>query len=203
MVSVETVEFERQLVLVLVLDTSDSYLVFGFGVSMTGRAQEVQNTVAEKLAMHEKKANFMMAPGEKEVTLNDLARKMAGFAADREWDQFHSPRNLLLALVGEVGELSEIFQWKGEVPRGLSDWNDAEKEHLGEELSDVLLYLVRLADVCNVDLGESALHKLQKNALKYPVELCKGNSKKYRELAKKGVRRNLNNTETMVYHDRL
>jgi dCTP diphosphatase len=106
--------------------------------------------------------------------------------------------------VGEVGELSEIFQWKGEVPRGLSDWNDAEKEHLGEELSDVLLYLVRLADVCNVDLGESALRKLQKNAVKYPVELCKGNSKKYRELAKKGtVRRNLNNTENLVYHDRL
>jgi len=49
--------------------------------------------------VHEKKANFMMAPGEKEVTLKDLARKMAGFAADREWDQFHSPRNLLLALV--------------------------------------------------------------------------------------------------------
>ena len=102
--------------------------------------------------------------------------------------------------VGEVGELSEIFQWKGEVPRGLSDWNDAEKEHLGEELSDVLLYLVRLADVCNVDLGESAVRKLQKNAVKYPVELCKGNSKKYRELAKKGtVRRNMNNTENLVY----
>lgn len=202
MVAVETVEFERQ----LVLGTRDSDLGevgfrLSFAVSMTGRAQEVQNTVADKL--HEKKANFMMAPGEKEVTLKDLARKMAGFAADREWDQFHSPRNLLLALVGEVGELSEIFQWKGEVPRGLSDWNDAEKEHLGEELSDVLLYLVRLADVCNVDLGESALHKLQKNAVKYPVELCKGNSKKYRELAKKGVRRNLNNTETLVYHDRL
>lgn len=102
-----------------------------------------------------------------------------------------------------MGELSEIFQWKGEVPRGLSDWNDAEKEHLGEELSDVLLYLVRLADVCNVDLGESALRKLQKNAVKYPVELCKGNSKKYRELAKKGtVRRNMNNTENTVF-DRL
>jgi len=101
--------------------------------------------------------------------------------------------------VGEVGELSEIFQWKGEVPRGLSDWNDVEKEHLGEELSDVLLYLVRLADVCNVNLGESALRKLQKNATKYPVELCKGNSTKYSELAKTTVRRNMNNTENLVY----
>lgn len=134
----------------------------------------------------------------KEVTLKELARRMASFAAAREWDQFHSPRNLLLALVGEVGELSEIFQWKGEVPRGLSDWNDAEKEHLGEELSDVLLYLVRLADVCNVNLGESALRKLEKNGTKYPVELCKGNSKKYSELAHTSLRRNMNNTESLT-----
>ena len=54
--------------------------------------------------------------------------------------------------MGEVGELSEIFQWKGEVPKGLPDWNVSEKEHLGEELSDVLLYLVRLADIYDVDL---------------------------------------------------
>ncbi len=83
---------------------------------------------------------------------------------------------VLLLQVGEVGELSEIFQWKGEVPRGLADWNEADKEHLGEELSDVLLYLVRLADVCDIDLGTAALRKLQKNALKYPVSLCKGSS---------------------------
>ncbi len=83
---------------------------------------------------------------------------------------------VLLLQVGEVGELSEIFQWKGEVPRGLADWNEADKEHLGEELSDVLLYLVRLADVCDIELGTAALRKLQKNALKYPVSLCKGSS---------------------------
>lgn len=186
-------------------------LVWGLlvGEAIMGGREDQTGAMAEKGAVQEAKKDrgaavtTTTAP-EKEVTLKELARKMAGFAADREWDQFHSPRNLLLALVGEVGELSEIFQWKGEVPRGLSDWNDAEKEHLGEELSDVLLYLVRLADVCNVDLGESALRKLQKNAVKYPVELCKGNSKKYRELAKKGtVRRNLNNTENLVYHDRL
>lgn len=99
-----------------------------------------------------------------------------------------------------MGELSEIFQWKGEVARGLGDWGEAEKEHLGEELSDVLLYLVRLADVCNVDLGDSALKKLQKNAIKYPVELCKGNSRKYRDLASKGQRRNSHTTENKVFN---
>lgn len=114
-----------------------------------------------------------------DVGLADLTQKMADFASERDWEKFHSPRNLLLALVGEVGELSEIFQWKGEVPRGLPDWNADEKERLGEELSDVLLYLVRLADICEVNLGEATLRKLKKNAMKYPVERCKGSSKKY------------------------
>ena len=82
-----------------------------------------------------------------------------------------------------MGELSEIFQWKGEVPKGLPDWNAAEKEHLGEELSDVLLYLVRLADICGVDLGEAALRKMKKNCLKYPDETCKSSSKKYTDYA--------------------
>eukprot|EP01018_Ginkgo_biloba_P029823 Gb_19690 [translate_table: standard] len=117
----------------------------------------------------------MKEAGASNVTLKDLQKKMAEFARERDWDQFHSPRNLLLALVGEVGELSEIFQWKGEVPKGLPDWNAGEKEHLGEELSDVLLYLVRLADICGVDLGDAAVRKLKKNGLKYPVE----RSKKY------------------------
>lgn len=84
--------------------------------------------------------------------------------------------------VGEVGELSEIFQWKGEVPRGLPDWKDEEKQHLGEELSDVLLYLVRLSDICGVDLGKAALRKLELNAIKYPVLLCKGSSKKHTQI---------------------
>lgn len=84
--------------------------------------------------------------------------------------------------VGEVGELSEIFQWKGEVPRGLPDWEDEEKQHLGEELSDVLLYLVRLSDICGVDLGKAALRKLDINASKYPVKLCKGSSKKHNQI---------------------
>ncbi|RDX57734.1 dCTP pyrophosphatase 1 [Mucuna pruriens] len=107
------------------------------------------------------------------VTLDTLKQLMAQFAKERDWDRFHSPRNLLLALVGEVGELSEIFQWKGEVPKGLPDWKEEEKVHLGEELSDVLLYLVRLSDICGVDLGKAALRKVQLNAIKYPAKLCK------------------------------
>ena len=73
--------------------------------------------------------------------------------------------------VGEVGELSEIFQWRGEVPKGLPDWKEEDKVHLGEELSDVLLYLVRLSDICGIDLGKAALRKVDLNAIKYPVSL--------------------------------
>uniref|UniRef100_A0A0D9VG01 Uncharacterized protein n=1 Tax=Leersia perrieri TaxID=77586 RepID=A0A0D9VG01_9ORYZ len=113
------------------------------------------------------------------VRLEELRKRMAEFARERDWEQFHSPRNLLLALVGEVGELSEIFQWKGEVPKGLPGWEEAEKVHLGEELADVLLYLVRLSDICGVDLGKAALRKMEINARKYPASQCKGSSKKH------------------------
>ncbi|KAL2921308.1 dCTP pyrophosphatase 1 [Bienertia sinuspersici] len=104
-----------------------------------------------------------------EISLKDISRKLEEFAQARDWGKYHSPRNLLLAMVGEVGELSEIFQWKGEVAKGLPNWQESDKEHLGEELSDVLLYLIRLADICGIDLADAALKKLVKNAIKYPA----------------------------------
>ncbi|WOH01934.1 hypothetical protein DCAR_0521320 [Daucus carota subsp. sativus] len=118
-----------------------------------------------------------VAEGEGSVTLDLLKKKMADFAKERDWEPYHSPRNLLLAMIGEVGELSEIFQWKGEVPRGLPGWEEREKEHLGEELSDVLLYLVRLSDICGIDLGQAALRKVKLNAIKYPIKLSDQNGK--------------------------
>ncbi|KAH0640681.1 dCTP pyrophosphatase 1-like [Solanum tuberosum] len=136
------------------------------------------------------------------VSLEELKKKMADFAKEREWDQFHTPRNLLLAMVGEVGELSEIFQWKGEVPKGLPDWEEKEKQHLGEELSDVLLYLVRLSDICGIDLGNAVLRKLELNAIKYPVSLCKGSSKKLTLLSKSTTTTTTTSTsENVVIND--
>ncbi|XP_042903409.1 dCTP pyrophosphatase 1 isoform X2 [Parasteatoda tepidariorum] len=108
----------------------------------------------------------------------------AQFAEDRNWNQYHTPRNLLLALVGEVGELSELFQWKGEVKDGLPDWTESEKEHLGQELSDVLLYLIRLSDKCRIDLPSAALKKISMNAIKYPASKVYGCNKKYNEYEK-------------------
>lgn len=63
--------------------------------------------------------------------------------------------------------------WKGEVARGLPNWKDSEKEHLGEELSDVLLYLIRLADICDIDLADAATRKIEKNAVKYPATIIR------------------------------
>jgi dCTP diphosphatase len=115
------------------------------------------------------------------LTLAQLRDELRSFAAERDWNQFHTPRNLCLALTGEVGELAECFQWRadGECAPGLPAWTAADKEHLGEELADCLLYLVRLADRSGVDLADAALRKLAKNRAKYPADKSYGSAAKY------------------------
>lgn len=116
------------------------------------------------------------------VTLEGLRRLMAQFVTERDWGRFHTPRNVALALVGEVGEVAEIFQWRGEMKPGAPGMSDADRTHLGEELSDVLVYLVRLADLCSVDLGAAAIRKVRINHLKYPADVVRGKAGKYTEL---------------------
>ncbi|XP_065110766.1 glutamyl-tRNA(Gln) amidotransferase subunit B, mitochondrial [Paramisgurnus dabryanus] len=116
-----------------------------------------------------------------EPTLEEIRRMQAEFTDERNWNQFHQPRNLLLALVGEVGEVSELFQWRGEVTEGLPDWTETEREHLAHELSDVLIYLVELAEKCKVDLPQAVLRKMALNRLKYPANKVHGSAKKYTE----------------------
>lgn len=117
-----------------------------------------------------------------DLSLEEIRQMQEAFCNERDWEKFHTPRNLLLALVGEVGELAEVFQWKGEVSVGVPELSPEEKQDLKEELSDVLLYLIRLADRCDVDLSKAVLEKVAKNAAKYPPEKCKGSSKKYDRL---------------------
>ena len=106
-----------------------------------------------------------------------LRDKLRTFAEARDWDQFHSPKNLSMALMVEVAELMEHFQWLTEAQSfALAADN---KTAVSEELADILLYLIRLADKLGVDLQQAALHKLEKNALKYPVEQARGSAKKY------------------------
>ncbi|XP_016484376.1 uncharacterized protein LOC107804932 [Nicotiana tabacum] len=119
-------------------------------------------------AMEQERKEGLLQERSIDISLKDLSKQLEEFAKVRNWEKFHSPRNLLLAMVGEVGELSEIFQWRGEVDKGLPNWKESDKEHLGEELSDVLLYLIRLADICGIDLGDAATKKIVKNSIKYP-----------------------------------
>lgn len=114
-------------------------------------------------------------------TLEKLRSIQSKFVRERNWNQFQTPRNLLLAMIAEVGELSEIFQWKGEVKQGLPDWSAADRTHLEQELSDVFIYLMRLAEECNVDLPTVAAAKIEANSRKYPVNKFYGTSKKYNQ----------------------
>ena len=111
--------------------------------------------------------------------IKELQLKLAEFAKERDWEQFHTPKNLTMALSGEVGELTEIFQWLTDEQS--FNLNNKQTSALNEELADVFLYLIRLADVTGVDLLKASEEKLQKNALKYPIEKCFGNAKKYTE----------------------
>jgi len=115
----------------------------------------------------------------KQSDLLMLRDKLRAFAEARDWDQFHSPKNLSMALMVEVAELMEHFQWLTEAQSGNLD--AAKKAVAAEELADILLYLVRLSDKLGVDLAEAALQKLEKNAAKYPADRVRGSSRKYSE----------------------
>jgi dCTP diphosphatase len=111
--------------------------------------------------------------------LDALRDSLREFAAERDWEQFHSPKNLAMALCVEAAELMERFQWSTEEQ---SRHPTAEElAGIREELADVLLYLVRLADQLDIDLLESAQAKILVNASKYPVDKSRGNSRKYTE----------------------
>lgn len=106
------------------------------------------------------------------ATFEQIRALQSDFANRRDWNQYHTPRNLVLALVGEVGELSEIFQWRGDgaCKPGLPEWSDKDKVHLSEELADVALYLIRLSERCGIDLPLAIESKLKKNNDKYPAD---------------------------------
>lgn len=112
--------------------------------------------------------------------LASLREKLRRFAIERDWDQYHSPKNLAAALCVEAAELLEHFQWRTD-----DESKSLPSEQLTkvrEEIADVLLYLVRLADKLNVDLLDAAANKIAVNARKYPVDKARGNSRKYTDL---------------------
>ncbi len=109
--------------------------------------------------------------------LEALRQKLRDFAAARDWDQFHSPKNLAMALSGEAGELLEVFQWLTEEQSRRLD--TPAKSAAADEIADVLLYLVRLADQLGLDPIAEAKRKLGENERRYPADKARGSSRKY------------------------
>jgi len=111
-----------------------------------------------------------------------LSGKVRRFAEDRDWDQFHSPKNLSMALAVECAEIMEHFQWLTEAQsRQLSA---RQLRAVEKELADVQIYLIRLSQMLKVDLIAASNGKLPENARKYPVSKARGNAKKYRKLSR-------------------
>jgi|SRR5271169_3718445 len=111
--------------------------------------------------------------------LEQLKMRIRQFAEERDWDQFHSPKNLSMALIAEAAELVEHFQWLTEEQSKSLGQQHLEK--VQEELADIQIYLIRIADKLNVDLLDAVSKKIEVNAKKYPPEKVHGSSKKYTE----------------------
>ena len=112
-------------------------------------------------------------------SLDDLNRRLKAFATDRDWEQFHNPKNLVMALAGECGELLEHFQW-------LSDEQSAslpaeKREEVALEMADILIYLIRCSERLDIDLVEAAYRKMAINEARYPVERVRGDARRAEE----------------------
>lgn len=112
-----------------------------------------------------------------------LDERVRAFAEARDWQEFHTPKNLMLALASEVGEAADVLRWLTDTQMADLVAGDHNQQLLAEELADVLIFLVRLSDVCNVDLLAAAHAKVDANEQRYPVELARGNARKHSALA--------------------
>lgn len=118
----------------------------------------------------------------KTIDLPKIQTLVEQFATDREWDKFHSVKNLSMALSVESSELLEIFQWLTEEESNRVHLDPKTMTKVEDEVADVFVYLLRIVGKTNMNLEQAVLNKLQKNAEKYPVDKARGNSKKYNEL---------------------
>lgn len=116
------------------------------------------------------------------MDLKQYAKELEILRDERDWKQFHSPKNLTMALTGEVGELNEIFQWMSEEDSNKIMQNSELAQEVKEELADVFSYVMVLANTLEIDILEEAAKKLEKTKAKYPIEKSKGIYTKYNKL---------------------
>jgi dCTP diphosphatase len=119
---------------------------------------------------------------DKNINLQELKEIVKGFAKEREWDQFHTPKNMSMVLTREASELMEIFQWSGS--QASFERAKEKQEAVQDEVADVLHALLLFCNMTGIDLSEAFHKKMIKNAEKYPAEKCKGKSLKYNEYDK-------------------
>jgi dCTP diphosphatase len=116
----------------------------------------------------------------KKPSIDDVRYKLRRFIEERDWDKFHSPKNLAISISLEAAEILEHYQWKTDEQS--HDLSEEEKEELAREIADVFIYLLRLSERLQIDMCESAVNKIEENAKKYPVEKSRGRSTKYTKL---------------------
>ena len=115
------------------------------------------------------------------LDINKIQNKLLKFSKDRDWEQYHTPKNLVMALSVEVAELVEIFQWSSN--GGLDEISNPQKrKQIEKEIADIFNYLLRLVDIYKIDLEEISLSKIEENEKKYPVNKVKGKALKYTDL---------------------
>jgi NTP pyrophosphatase (non-canonical NTP hydrolase) len=112
------------------------------------------------------------------MNIEEIQSQLATFAKERDWDQFHSPKNLSMALAGECGELLEIFQWLTQGNSERSALSEEQLQSATDELADILIYALRLADRLDINLETAIAEKIQKNAARYTIEVARGNAEK-------------------------
>ena len=112
------------------------------------------------------------------MDIDGLQEEIAHFASERDWEQFHTIKNLVLALVGETGELASVVQWLDGIDKSFLDSNQDIRQDLADELADVFIYLLRIADVSGIDIMNAAEEKMKKNSARYTIEKSFGNAEK-------------------------
>jgi NTP pyrophosphatase (non-canonical NTP hydrolase) len=112
-------------------------------------------------------------------SLDDLSNRLLTFARERDWEQFHSPKNLSMALAGEAGELLEHFQWLSETQS--AELDKGKKEDVALELADILIYLLRLAERLDIDVLDAAYRKMAINEQRYPAQRVRGDARRAEE----------------------
>lgn len=119
---------------------------------------------------------------DQETTIAEINREIKQFIRERDWEQYHDPKNLVMALCSEVGELADHFRWLSREESIALVEVPAKSKPVADEIADVLMFALELAAVCNIDVSDAIRSKLKDNAIKYPVDKAKGLHLKYDQL---------------------